>query len=156
MNQADSGYDTKDSGKRQSYDSGMQRDLQDGKPNYYLCLSGMPYEKEMLTRWASLMTRGAEKYGERNWQLADSEEELERFKSSAFRHFMQWVTGEDDEDHASAVFFNINAAEYVKYKRGLTESELISRIKSKSVIMLDDNNNRDAFVKLSDVRKMLK
>lgn len=109
-------YTTKDSGKRQDYASGMRRDTQEGKPDYFLCLTDEPYDVQLLTRWAALMTRGAEKYGRRNWQLADSEEELERFKSSAFRHFVQWVTGEDDEDHAAATVFNINAAEYVRRK----------------------------------------
>lgn len=109
-------YVTKDSGKRQSYNSGMVRDLQDSKPDFYLLLTDLPYEKQLLTRWAALMERGASKYGRRNWQLANSQEELERFKASAFRHFMQWITNEDDEDHASAVLFNINAAEYVKEK----------------------------------------
>ncbi len=107
-------YTTKDSGKRQEYESGMRRDLQDGKPDFSLLLTDYPFSEQMLTRWAALMTRGAEKYGRRNWQLAESEEELERFKASAFRHFVQWITGEDDEDHAAAVFFNINSAEYVK------------------------------------------
>lgn len=109
-------YTTKDSGKRQNYDSGMRRDIQEGKPDFFLCLTDLPYGDQMLTRWAELMERGASKYGRRNWQLAASEEELERFKSSAFRHFMQWIAGETDEDHAAAVFFNINAAEYVKHK----------------------------------------
>lgn len=109
-------YITKDSGHRQEYASGMRRDLQDGKPDYSLLLAGVGYENEMLTRWAELMTRGAEKYGRRNWQLASSDEELERFKASAFRHFVQWISGEDDEDHAAAVFFNINAHESTKYK----------------------------------------
>lgn len=109
-------YKTSDSGKRQEYKSGMRRDTQDGKPDFYLCLSDVPYDEQMLTRWAALMTRGMEKYGRRNWQLAASEEELERFKSSAFRHFVQWISGEDDEDHAAACLFNISAAEYVKYK----------------------------------------
>lgn len=107
-------YETKDSGKRQEYASGMRRDLQDGKPDFSLLLAEIPYDEQMLTRWAALMTRGAEKYGRRNWQMANSTEELERFKASAFRHFVQWISGEDDEDHAAAVFFNINAAEYVK------------------------------------------
>jgi hypothetical protein len=110
-------YVTKDSGQRQEYASGMRRDLQDGKPDFYLVMPlGIPYSEQMLTRWASLMTRGKEKYGLRNWEKANSEEELERFKSSAFRHFLQWVSGETDEDHASAVFFNITAAEFVKSK----------------------------------------
>ena len=109
-------YETKDSGEREEYDSGMRRDIQKGKANFSLCLAEMPYSEQLLTRWAELMARGADKYGERNWELANSREELERFKSSAFRHFIQWLTGEDDEDHAAAVLFNINAAEYVKYK----------------------------------------
>lgn len=102
---------TKDSGKRIDYKSGMRRDIQDGKIRYDLVY--MP----MFKRWANLMTRGAEKYGENNWQLANSEEELKRFKASAFRHFMQWFNGENlEEDHGAAVFFNISAAEMVKEK----------------------------------------
>ena len=109
-------YITKDSGKRQDYESGMRRDTQEGKPDFSLLLTDLPYDEQLLTRWASLMERGATKYGRRNWQLACSQEELDRFKASAFRHFVQWVTGQDDEDHAAAVLFNINAAEYVKSK----------------------------------------
>jgi len=105
-------FETKDSGKRVSYDSGMVRDVQDGKANFLLTMpKGVPYKDQMLTRFAELMTRGAEKYGERNWEVANSEAELERFKSSAFRHFIQWICGEDDEDHAAAVMFNITAYE---------------------------------------------
>lgn len=115
---------TKDSGKRQDYASGMRRDLQDGKPDFFLILAqDMPYDKQMLTRWAGLMERGASKYGKRNWEKANSTEELERFKSSAMRHFMQWIAGETDEDHASAVFFNITAAEYVKWKMTQTDTD---------------------------------
>ena len=106
---------TKDSGKRQDYKSGMRRDLQEGKPRYDLCI---PLEGEsMFKRWAELMARGAEKYGERNWEKANSPEELARFKASAFRHFMQWFAGENpEEDHAAAIFFNVQCAEYVKQK----------------------------------------
>lgn len=110
-------YKTKDSGARQEYKSGMRRDLQDGKPDFYLIMpKDMPYSEQVLTRWAELMTRGKEKYGSRNWELANSSEELERFKASAFRHFMQWLCGENDEDHAVAVLYNIQAAEYVKWR----------------------------------------
>ena len=106
---------TKDSGARQEYKSGMIRDLQLGKPRYDLCI---PLEgKTMFTRWAELMDRGAVKYGERNWEKANSKEELDRFKASAFRHFIQWFTGSDqEEDHAAAIYFNVQCAEYVKDK----------------------------------------
>lgn len=113
-------YTTKDSGARQEYSSGMRRDIQEGKPRYDLVVpkrhAGMSADVIMLKRWADLMARGAEKYGERNWELAESQEEYNRFKASAFRHFMQWFTGELDEDHGAAVFFNIQAAEFTKSK----------------------------------------
>lgn len=93
----------------------MRRDTAHGKPDFALLVAaGDSYEDCLLTRWAALMARGADKYGERNWELASSKEEFDRFRSSAFRHFMQWYTGELDEDHAAAVLFNINAAEFVK------------------------------------------
>lgn len=104
-------FEVKDSGYRQEYASGMRRDIQDGKPDYSL----LP--EPMLTRWADHMTKGAIKYGRSNWQLANSEEELERFKASAFRHFVTWLYSTDtSEDHAAAVMFNISAAEHVKAK----------------------------------------
>lgn len=110
-------FETKDSGVRQEYESGMNRDTQDGKPDFSLIMpEEMPYDIQPLTRFAELMTRGAIKYGERNWEKANSLKELRRFKKSAFRHFMQWHCGEEDEDHMAAVMFNLNAAEFVKFK----------------------------------------
>lgn len=104
------GFQTKDSGKRQEFSTGMVRDTQEDKARYDLIY--LP----LLKRWAELMARGATKYGERNWEKAETEEELNRFKSSAFRHFMQYLDGEDDEDHAAAVLFNIGGMEMVKSK----------------------------------------
>jgi hypothetical protein len=114
-----SDYETKDSGERAEFDSGMHRDVQTGKPRFDLVTPlDLAYEDQMLVRWAKLMARGAEKYSDRNWEQASSEEERQRFKASAFRHFMQWYFGEDDEDHAAAVFFNITGAEYVADRPG--------------------------------------
>lgn len=101
-------YKTKDSGKRKDFKSGMRRDVQEGKPRYDLI------DTVFLKRLAELLERGAVKYGENNWQLANSGEEMDRFKASAFRHFMQWFEGDDDEDHASAIAFNVMAAEHLK------------------------------------------
>lgn len=110
-------FETKDSGARAEFDSGMVRDTEEGKPRFDLMVpDGVPYEEQMLKRFADLMARGAEKYTERNWEQANSSAELNRYKSSAFRHFMQWLCGEEDEDHAAAVFFNLTAAETVKTK----------------------------------------
>lgn len=99
---------TLDSGKREEYPSGMVRDTTKGKPRFDLI------DRPMLRRAAELYARGAEKYGDNNWQLANSEDELVRFQASAFRHFMDWLEGKRDEDHGAAVFFNIAAAERVR------------------------------------------
>ena len=101
----------KDSGERLTYKSGMVRDVTNDKIDYTLILDGPMYE-----RWAEHLTGGAKKYTKRNWMKANGQEELERFKESAARHFHQWISGKTDERHEAAVFFNINAYEYLKEK----------------------------------------
>lgn len=108
---------TKDSGERQQFDSGMQRDTQDGKARFDLLFPlDVPYDAQFLTRVAELLARGAEKYDSRNWEQAAGTEEMERFKASAFRHFVQWMAGDEDEDHAAAVVFNLLGFETTKWK----------------------------------------
>ena len=104
-------FETKDSGARQTFETGMVRDTASGKIRYDLVY--MP----MLKRWAELMTRGAVKYSPDNWKKASTPEELARFKESAFRHFMEWFLDENQtEDTAAGLFFNVSGAEYVKEK----------------------------------------
>lgn len=110
MNKEEKKFTTKDTGKRVVFDTGMNRDVQDGKPRYDLV------DPVLLKRWAELMARGAIKYGEENWRKAATQVELSRFRASALRHMMQWMAGEDDEDHAAAVCFNLAGAEMVKEK----------------------------------------
>lgn len=110
-------FATKDSGERQEFDSGMRRDVETGKPRFDLIFpEGVPYADQFLTRFAELLTRGAEKYGTNNWQKANSQEELDRMRRSGLRHMIQWWCGEIDEDHAAAVVFNLMAAEEIKRK----------------------------------------
>lgn len=101
-------YTIKDSGQRQEFSSGMVRDVSTDKVDFSLVLDGPMFE-----RWANHLTKGAKKYAKRNWMKASSAEERERFRESALRHFIQWYRGDLDEDHASAVYFNINGYEYV-------------------------------------------
>lgn len=101
----------KDSGERVQFSGGMVRDVTTGKTNFALVLDG-----PMFQRWADHMTAGANKYAKRNWMLAAGPEEVDRFKESALRHFLQWYRGDTDEDHAAAVFFNINGSEFVRGK----------------------------------------
>jgi hypothetical protein len=101
---------TKDSGKRETFKSGMKRDTQDDKPRYDLIW------RPGLKRLAELMARGSKKYGPRNWEKATTAEELERFRASANRHFEAWFQGDTDEDHMAGCIFNLFGAEYVKGK----------------------------------------
>lgn len=89
----------------------MVRDVTDDKMLWHLVADG-----PMLRRWAAHLTGGAKKYAPRNWMKASGDAEYERFRESAFRHFMQWYNGDTDEDHAAAVMFNLNGAEYVQGK----------------------------------------
>jgi hypothetical protein len=103
-------FETKDSGKREEFETGMVRDTQDDKPRYDLV------DRAFLKRWAELMARGAKKYGEDNWRRAATDVELRRFESSATRHLFQWLEGDASEDHAAAIAFNVAGAEMVKEK----------------------------------------
>ena len=104
------GFDVKDSGAREQFAGGMQRDTGD-KTRFDLVFDG-----PMLARFAEHLTKGARKYEARNWMKAAGDEEMERFRQSAARHFVQWMAGDRTEDHAAAVMFNLNGAEYVKEK----------------------------------------
>ena len=104
-------FEIKDSGERQKFEGGMVRDTQTGKTLYSLVFDG-----PMFKRWAAHLTKGAIKYAARNWMLASGNAEADRFKESALRHFIQLFDGEEDEDHAAGVFFNINGYEYVKQR----------------------------------------
>lgn len=101
----------KDSGERRVFESGMQRDVTDDKINWSLVADG-----PMLKRYAIHLTNGARKYNSRNWMKASGQEELDRFRESAFRHFLMWYLGDTEEDHMAATVFNLNGASYVEEK----------------------------------------
>lgn len=104
----------KDSGRREEFSGGMRRDTTESKIDYTLVLDG-----PLIERLAEHLTKGAKKYDKRNWLKAQGSAEYERFRESAFRHFLQWYRGDLDEDHFAAVIFNLNGAEYVKSKLGV-------------------------------------
>jgi hypothetical protein len=110
-------FTIKDSGKRTEFAGGMVRDTTEGKTDYLLIKDG-----PMFKRWAIHLTKGAQKYAARNWMLASDDAALQRARESAFRHFNQWLDGDRDEDHAAAVFFNINQVEYIKENQGNKKS----------------------------------
>lgn len=94
--------------KNKVYKSGYQRSDDGSKVRYSLIPT------ELLTRLAIHYTNGAKMYGDRNWMKANSPEEMERFKDSAWRHFIAWQEGQTDEEHGIACVWNIFAYEYLK------------------------------------------
>lgn len=93
-------YVTKDSGQREQHDTGAQRDIRTGKGRYDLIT---PFG---LRRLALVMERGADKYADRNWE---SGMPYCRCLDSALRHIMQFIAGDDDEDHLGHATFNLMA-----------------------------------------------
>lgn len=114
------GYETKAGGERQTFSSGMVRDGSAGKIQWWRIYVG-----PLVRRFAAHVTAASiSRYkdvrpGVPNWSLAEGEEELQRARDGASRHFAQWMNGETDEDHAAAVVFNMDVAEYVKDKLAL-------------------------------------
>lgn len=94
--------EVKDSGKRESFETGAVRDTEEGKPRIDLLLKYIPMP--CLMRITQHYVNGAKKYGDHNWQKGIP---ASRCLSSAFRHAYHYLCGDRSEDHLSAVVFNI-------------------------------------------------
>ncbi len=110
-------YITKDSGKRQSFETGAVRDIQQGKGRFDLITP------IALRRLAGVYERGAVKYADRNWEKGIP---LGRFMDSALRHLNQYIEGNRDEDHLAQAMWNIASAIHTEemIKRKLLPEEL--------------------------------
>ena len=105
--------EVKDSGKRQEFDTGSKRDLQDGK-GYPTLIPTYP-----LRRLSRHYENGAKKYGKHNWTL---EQPLSRYMDSLIRHIWAVQEGLDDEDHESAVIWNMIS--FMMTKKYIEEGQL--------------------------------
>lgn len=110
-------YDTKDSGSKDTFDSGYQRDNSTGKGAYDL----LPFFA--LKRDAALYERGAAKYGRANYMKGCP---FSRTMQSALRHLMQYMEGDRSEDHLAACRWGCAAImQYEEMiKRGLLPADL--------------------------------
>lgn len=110
-------YTLKDGGERQAEATGLLREPNGGRGRYDL-LSPL-----VLRRLSVIYERGADKYGDRNWEKGGK---LSRFICSALRHTFQYLEGMRDEDHAAQALWNIAAIIHVEemIKRGLMPAEL--------------------------------
>lgn len=104
------GFRTIDTGNKQTFSTGMQRNASEGKPRYDLIW------KPGLKRLAELYARGAKVYGDRNWEKASTQEEMDRFDESLLRHVFQLLEGDRSEDHMAAIVFNAFGREMVREK----------------------------------------
>lgn len=101
-------YELQDSGERQTFPTGAQRDSETGKGRFDLL---SPYTRQ---RDAILMEKGAAKYDARNWEKGMP---FSRFLDSALRHLNKYQLGLTDEDHLAAARWNIGCIMHLEATR---------------------------------------
>ena len=80
--------------------TGMIREAKDEKLNYLSY-----FTPETMQRYAIHMKHGEIKHGRKNWQKGGYPKE--EYLESAMRHLWALWAGKTDEDHASAIVFNM-------------------------------------------------
>jgi hypothetical protein len=88
----------KDSGSRSKFESGAQRDCQEGKGRMDL----LPFMA--LMNVARVYEEGAKKYRAHNWRRGIP---LSRYADSGMRHFAKWMAGMRDEPHLDQAVWNL-------------------------------------------------
>lgn len=110
-------FTIKDSGKRKVFETGAQRDAIPGKGFFHL-IPYLPHE-----RLAQHYENGARKYGKSNWKKGIP---LSCYLDSAARHLGKLIDGWTDEDHATAVSWNMYG--YIWTKNEIEEGRLPSSL----------------------------
>lgn len=64
---------------------------------------------DVLHALAKHYTDGATKHGRDNWK---KNTDMSSFERSAYRHFISLLNGDQDEDHYSALVWNINCLKW--------------------------------------------
>lgn len=91
--------------------SGMVRSDDTGKPDYTTI--GLDFLEELAVH----MTANIESKGYNNWKKASTEEDELRARRSAWRHFVAFQRGDDDENHAAALVYNVMVVRHVRASR---------------------------------------
>jgi len=102
---------------KEDFSTGSVRGIRTGKGRFDLI---PPYA---LLRLAIHYENGASAYGDRNWEKGQP---LGRYLDSALRHLNCVRMGMDDEDHLSAVAWNVMAIVETQYRieKGILPKEL--------------------------------
>lgn len=96
-----------DSGTRRAFETGAVRDMAEGKGRCDLLPA------VAVLRLARHFEAGAKKYSERNWEQGIP---IHSFIDSAIRHLMEYLDGQDDEDHLCAAAWNCMCAMWTEEK----------------------------------------
>ena len=88
----------KDSGNRRVFETGGQRDIQEGKGRMDL----LPMRA--LIELSKHFEEGAKKYEDRNWEKGIP---IHSFLDSGLRHIAQFMSGKNDEPHLKAACWNL-------------------------------------------------
>lgn len=97
-----------DSGERTQFDTGAVRDMHEGKGRFDL----LPMC--VIKRLAKHYENGCVKYGERNWEKGIP---AHSFADSAFRHLVNYLDGEKNEDHLIAAIWNLCGLAWTEEKK---------------------------------------
>lgn len=97
-----------DSGERRGFETGAVRDMQAGKGRCDLLPACA------LLRLAKHYEAGANKYADRNWEKGIP---ISVMVDSAMRHLLKYMDGQTDEDHLTAVAWNILGAMWMEEKK---------------------------------------
>ncbi len=97
----------KENDNNRKFSTGAQRDTAEGK----LRMSLMPQQE--LKRVMKRYLDGVEKYGENNWMKGMP---LSAYFDCMHRHLEAWWRGDDTEDHAAAVVWNMLCAMHAERK----------------------------------------
>jgi len=98
--------------------SEMIRETKEDKPDFDLLFpKNVKFEDTLMYAAAMTMTEGKKKYAERNWENA-SIKDIHTFRKGLYRHTIQLLTGQTDENHAGAIIFNLNGLVFCMKKYG--------------------------------------
>jgi hypothetical protein len=117
-----------DSGIRQSFTTGSQRDTRDGKGRFDLLPT------RAIARLAKHFENGSKKYGDRNWEKGQP---ISRYMDSGLRHAFKFLQGETDEDHLIAACWNLICAVD-------TQERIKAGLLSETLNDLNNDNNATA------------
>lgn len=126
--------EVKDSGKRQKFATGSNRDTREGKGRYDLLPA------YAIWRLARHYENGATKYGDRNWEKGQP---LSRYLDSMTRHAFKFLGGSREEDHLAAVAWN--ALAYIETEHRIEQGILSPDLDDMEAVrkMLDEGNKTE-------------